>query len=130
MGHWCLGLAYVGKKMYTDAIREFQKARAAGGCPCELAALGYAYALAGNRSEAQSILREMKALTQQAYPFSYLIAEVYAGLGESDRAFEWLNKAYEQRDYQLTWLKLDPMVDSLRADPRFQDLLRRVGFTR
>jgi len=127
MGHWCLGLAYVGKRRYSDAISEFQKARAAGGCPCELAALGYTYAVAGNRVEAQGILREMKALSQKHYPFSYLIAEVYAGLADSDRAFEWLNRAYEERDCQLTALELDPMVDGLRGDPRFQDLIRRVG---
>jgi TolB-like protein/Tfp pilus assembly protein PilF len=127
MAHWCLGLAYVGKKMYQDAIGEFQKARSAGGCPCELAALGYTYAMAGDRPEARRILREMQNLSEQAYAFSYLIAEVYTGLGENDRAFEWLNKAYQQRDCQLTWLKLDPMIDALRPDPRFQDLVRRVG---
>jgi hypothetical protein len=55
------------------------------------------------------------------------IAEVYAGLADNDRAFEWLDRAYEERDCQLTWLKLDPMVDGLRGDPRFQDLMCRVG---
>ena len=120
-------MACVGKRMYTDAIREFQQARAAGGCPCELAALAYAYAVPGNRDEALGILRQMKALSQQSYPFSYLIAEVYAGLGDKDSAFEWLNRAYKERDGQLTSLELDPFVDSLRADLRFQDLLRRIG---
>jgi TolB-like protein/DNA-binding winged helix-turn-helix (wHTH) protein/Tfp pilus assembly protein PilF len=127
MAHWCLGLAYVGKKMYTDAIREFQKARAAGGCPCELAGLGYAYAVADNRDEALSILRQMKTQSQQSYPFSCLIAEVYAGLGDKDRAFEWLNRAYKERDGQLTSLGFDPFFDSLRSDPRFADLVRRMG---
>jgi TolB-like protein/DNA-binding winged helix-turn-helix (wHTH) protein/Flp pilus assembly protein TadD len=127
MAHWCLGLAYVGKKLYADAIRELQKARAAGGCPCELAALGYTYAVAGDRDDAQGILRQMKTLSQQSYPFSCLIAEVYAGLGDKDRAFEWLNRAYEERDGQLTSLELDPFFDSLRSDPRFQDLVRRIG---
>jgi adenylate cyclase len=130
MAHWCLGLAYVGKRQYSDAIREFQKARAAGGCPCELAGLGYTYAVAGNRVQAQGILREMKALSQQGYAFSYLIAEVYAGLADNDRAFEWFNRAYEERDCQLTALELDPMVDGLRGDARFQDLMRRVGLPR
>lgn len=127
MAHWCLGLAYVGKKMYTDAIREFQKARVEGGCPCELAALGYTHAVAGNRDEALGILHQMKVLSQQSYPFACLTAEVYAGLGDKDRAFEWLNRAYKERDGQLTSLELDPFFDSLRSDPRFQNLMRRVG---
>ena len=127
MEHWCLGLAYVGKRMYTDAISEFQKARAAGGCPCELAALGYTYAVAAKRDEALGILRQMKALSQQSYPFSCLIAEVYAGLGDKDSAFQWLNRAYKERDGQLTSLEVDPFFDSLRSDTRYHDLVRRVG---
>jgi hypothetical protein len=112
---------------YGEAIGEFQKARVAGGCPCELAGLGYTYVVAGKRAEAEGILRQMKALSQQTYPFSYLIAEAYTGLGDKDSAFKWLDRAYKERDGQLSWLGLDPFVDSLRSDPRFQDLVRRVG---
>jgi TolB-like protein/DNA-binding winged helix-turn-helix (wHTH) protein/Tfp pilus assembly protein PilF len=127
-GHWCLGMAYTAKKMYKEATDEFLKARASGGCPCELAALGYAYAAAGDKISASSILRELERRSEQGSPLSYLIAEVYAGLGENDRAFTWLDRAYKERDFNLpAWLKLDPMMDSLRSDPRLTDLVRRVG---
>jgi len=127
-GHWCLGMAYTAKKMYKEATEEFLKARASGGCPCELAALGYAYAAAGDKISASSILRELERRSKQGYPLSYLIAEVYAGLGENDRAFTWLDRAYKERDFNLpAWLKVDPMMDTLLSDPRFTDLVRRVG---
>jgi len=127
--HWCLGMAYASKKMYKEATDELLTARATGGCPCELAALGYTYAAAGQTISARSVLRELERRSEQGYPLSYLISEVYAGLGENDHAFAWLNRAYKERDGQLTWLKLDPMIDSLRPDPRFSDLLRRVGLS-
>jgi Tfp pilus assembly protein PilF len=127
-GHWCLGMAYTAKKMYKEATDEFLKARAVGGCPCELAALGYTYAAAGDKISASGILRELERRSDQGSPLSYLISEVYAGLGENDRAFQWLNRAYKERDCNLPgWLKVDPMMDTLRADPRFKDLVRRVG---
>jgi tetratricopeptide (TPR) repeat protein len=129
-GHWCLGMGYVAKKMYKEAVDELLKARVTGGCPCELAALGYTYAVSGDRVAAENILGELKIHSAQGYPLSYLIAEVYAGLHENDHAFEWLNRAYKERDCQLTWLKLDPMMDALRSDPRFENLVRGVGLPR
>jgi len=125
--HWCLGMGYASKKMYKEAIDEFLKTRVAGGCPCELAALGHTYAAAGDRASARNILQELEGRSRQLYPLSYLISEVYAGLGENDLAFAWLDRAYNERDGQLTWLKLDPLLDDLRPDPRFKDLLRRIG---
>jgi TolB-like protein/DNA-binding winged helix-turn-helix (wHTH) protein/Tfp pilus assembly protein PilF len=126
-GHWCLGMAYASKKMYKEATDELLRARATGGCPCELAALAYTYAAAGQTMSARSVLQELEKRSEQGYPLSYLISEVYAELGENDRAFAWLERAHKERDCQLTWLKLDPMIDSLRPDPRFKDLVRRVG---
>ena len=127
MAHWCLGLGYVAKGMYEKAIAELQTAVASGGCPCKAAALAYTYAVTGQRARAQDLLRELKTKADQGYELSYLIAEVYAGLRDHEHAFEWLNKAYNQRDCQLTWLKLDPLIDELRSDPRFADLMRRIG---
>jgi TolB-like protein/DNA-binding winged helix-turn-helix (wHTH) protein len=126
-GHWCLGMAYASKKMYKEAADELLRAPATGGCPCELAALAYTYAAAGQTMSARSVLQDLEKRSEQGYPLSYLISEVYAELGENDRAFAWLERAYRERDCQLTWLKLDPMIDSLRPDPRFKDLVRRVG---
>jgi TolB-like protein/DNA-binding winged helix-turn-helix (wHTH) protein len=127
MAHWCLGLAYVAKGMYEEAVQELRTAVATGGCPCKLAALGYTYAITGDRARAQGVLRDLKIKAEQGYELSYLIAEVYAGLRDYEQAFQWLNKAYNHRDSQLSWLKLDPLIDNLRSDPRLADLMHRVG---
>lgn len=88
------------------------------------AELGHAYAVAGKRDEAHKTLDEM-AKQRQISP--HYFALIYAGLGEKDRAFEWLNKSYEERAERLVWLKVDPRLDNLRSDPRFTDLLRRIS---
>jgi tetratricopeptide (TPR) repeat protein len=124
-GHWCLGLAYLGKARHNDAIIEFQKARALGEGPVVLWSLGYGYAVAGKKAEARGVLRELRRQSRDGYVSPYFTAGIYAGLGEKDHAFEWLDKAYEQRDWMQ--LKLDPFLDSLRSDPRFHELLRRVN---
>jgi tetratricopeptide (TPR) repeat protein len=123
--HWCIGLAYVGKEMYRQAIAEFQNAAALGEGPLALGALGYAYARAGDTKEARTVLQRLTMPSPQIYRSPWEIALVYVGLGEKERAFEWLNRAYEQRD--LAALKLHPLLATLRSDPRFQDLIRRVG---
>ncbi len=92
------------------------------------ASIGYTYAKAGRRSDAERLLDELKEESKQRYFPSYLVAESYAGLGEKDQAFEWLEKAYEERSGYLVWLRSEPRLDSLRADPRFQDLVRRMNF--
>ncbi len=84
------------------------------------------YAVSGRRDEAQKILNRLKGLSQRTYVSSADIALVYLGLGKKDQALAWLEKAYEERDSLLTSLK-EPMFDSLRSEPGFQDLLRRMG---
>jgi tetratricopeptide (TPR) repeat protein len=127
IAHWCLGMAYESKGMYEKAIAELKTAVATGGCPCKAAALAHAYAVTGQRARALDILKELKIKADQGYQLSYLIAGVYAGLRDHEDAFEWLNKAYNQRDDQLTWLKLDPFIDELRSDPRLAELMHRMG---
>ena len=73
------------------------------------------------------MLDELKQLSGQEYVPATSIALIYAGLGEKDQAFAWLDKGYEERAFQLQWLKIEPRWDSLRSDPRFQDLMRRIG---
>ena len=108
--------------MYKDAIREFEQGRN----PYTLAHLGNAYARAGRLSEARkAIARLNERIGKQNV--TYGIALVYAGLGEKDQAFAWLEKAYQVRDKGITCLKIDQCLDPLRSDPRFQDLVRRVG---
>ncbi len=127
IAHWCLGMGYASKGMYGKAIAELQTAVASGGCPCKAAALAHTYAVTGQINRARDLLRELKVKADQGYQLSYLIAGVYAGLRDRERAFEWLNKAYNERDSQLTWLKLDPFIDELRSDPRLAELMRRMG---
>ncbi|HEY1213487.1 MAG TPA: tetratricopeptide repeat protein, partial [Bryobacteraceae bacterium] len=124
-GHWCLGLAYLGKTRYDDAIAEFQKARALGERAAALWSLAYAYGVAGRKSEAREALREFRQQSRDGYVSPYFMAGIYAGLGEKDHAFEWLDRAYEEHD--LMGLRLDPFLDSLRSDPRFHELLRRLN---
>ncbi|MDQ3172299.1 MAG: hypothetical protein M3Q91_01140 [Acidobacteriota bacterium] len=88
------------------------------------AIMGHAYARWGKRSEAVGLLEEVTAAGSVS---SYSVAGIYAALGESNPAFEWLNKACEQHDVQLVSVKVDPTLDGVRSDPRYADLLRRVG---
>jgi TolB-like protein/DNA-binding winged helix-turn-helix (wHTH) protein len=88
---------------------------------------GYAYARSGRMIEAQSILSDMKKRSQTQGVGAYEAAFIYAALGKKDEAFEWLDRAYDQHDPGLTYLKVDPVLDPLRSDPRFGKLVRRVG---
>jgi hypothetical protein len=92
-----------------------------------LALLGHARAVAGQRAEAEAILGRLGAVSKQKYVPSYPIAVIHAGLGHDEEAFAWLERAYVERDSWLDYLGLDPRLDGLRPDPRFGDLLRRVG---
>jgi serine/threonine protein kinase/Flp pilus assembly protein TadD len=123
-----LGQAYEQKKIYQQEIATFQKGIAQSERnPKLLSALGHAYAVSGERDKANQILAELREISQQRYVSPYLFAVVYLGLGDKDQAFVWLDKAFQDRSSFLIWLKVEPQFDSLRDDPRFQDLLRRVG---
>ena len=127
-----LGFAYEQKGMIDAAIAEFSKAVAIssdGRRPVMEAALGHAYAVAGKRAEAQRVLDELKEASQRRFISPYGIALIYAGLGEKDQAFAWLNRACDERDNWLNYLKVEPRLDPLRSDARFTVLLRRVGLS-
>jgi DNA-binding winged helix-turn-helix (wHTH) protein/TolB-like protein/Flp pilus assembly protein TadD len=121
------GLAYEQKGMYPEAIAEFQKGVKLSGSPLMLALLGHAYAASGKKAEAQQVLSELQDLQGRRYVSPYTVAAIYAGLGERDQAFKWLEKAYEERDIWLMNLKVDPVFSKLRSDRRFPDLLARTG---
>lgn len=126
--HWKLGLAYEQKAMYEEAIEEFRKAiTLSGGSAQALVLLGHTYAVSGMRGEALKVLDELGELSKRKYVSSYRVAAIHLGLGEKERAFEWLWRAVEERDSWLAWLKVDPVLDDLRPDPRFADLVGRVG---
>ena len=127
-GYLWIGEAYVEKGMHEEAITEIRKAVAlSAGNARVLATLGYAYAVSGRRREALEALNELKVRSQQSYVSPYFIALIYAGLGENDRTLDWLEKAYQERHPYLAFLKVEPVFRNLRSDPRFQDLVRRVG---
>jgi len=125
-----LPAAYEQKGMFREAIAGFQKsASLSGGGELTLskAGLGHVYAVTGKRVDAQLMLDDLKRLSGQEYLPSTSIALIYTGLGKKDQAFAELQQGYEQRAFQMQWLKLDPRWDSLRSDPRFHDLIRRMG---
>ena len=121
------GLAYEAKGMYPEAIADFQKGVKLSGSPLILALLGHAYAASGKKSEAQHVLSELQDLQGRQYVSPYTVAAIYAGLGEKDQTFKWLEKANEERDIWVMNLKVDPVFGKLRSDRRFTDLLARAG---
>ena len=92
-----------------------------------LALLGHAYGVSGKRAEALQVISELQELQGRQYVSPYTVAAIYAGLGEKDQAFKWLEKANDERDIWLMNLKVDPVFSKLRADRRFADLLARAG---
>jgi TolB-like protein/Flp pilus assembly protein TadD len=119
-----LGRACVEKGMYSEAIAAFEKAVQLSGNREGRPALAHAYAKAGRTGVARSILAEMKIHTGGRYVASPMIARIHLGLGEIDEAFEWLRKGIEERSYWIVFLKMDPVYDEIRSDPRFANLLR------
>ena len=129
--HAMLGLAYLRKGMPERAVAEAQKARALSGTRPDVIALdGYTLARAGRRREALATLDDLRRLASPREPSPFLVALVYVGLEDRDRAFEWLEKALEARSWELPMLKVDPIFDTLRSDPRFPALLDRLGLPR
>jgi TolB-like protein/DNA-binding winged helix-turn-helix (wHTH) protein/Tfp pilus assembly protein PilF len=121
-----LGFAYTGKGMYREAIAAYEEAiRLGNKSPSAQIYLGTAYARAGERTKAQAILRQLE--TSKEYVSPTELAALYGALGEREKAFTSLEKAYAARDLQLQYLKVNPNFDALRDDPRFADLVRRIG---
>jgi serine/threonine-protein kinase len=127
--HWRFGLVLRKMGRYELAITEGEKGvKFSGGSSLMSAALAQTFAAPGRRSQAAEILDELTRLAKEKYIAPYFFAGVHAGLGEDDRAIEYLEKSYEEHSHWLICLHIDPSMDDLRSDPRFQDLLRRVGF--
>jgi serine/threonine protein kinase/lipoprotein NlpI len=123
-----LGLSYEASGDLPRAIAECQRAREIETTiPWPSAELAHAYAVSGRKGEAEEILRQLKERSKQSYVPAYNFAEIYIGLGDKDQTMALLEKAYADRSMLLTFLKADPEFDSLHSDPRFKDLVRRVG---
>ena len=112
--------------MYAEAIDQFQHGVKLSGSPLMMSLLGHAYAASGKKAEAQRILVELDQ-QKQRYVSPYTIATIYAGLGDKDQAFKWLEKAFDERDIWLMNMRVDPVLKGIRSDSRFTDLLKRIG---
>jgi TolB-like protein/Tfp pilus assembly protein PilF len=121
------GLVLLQQARYEDAIADFRRATGIDSSPRRLSHLGFGYGLAGKPAEARLILRKLQGLSKSVYVSPWCFALVYTGLGDKDRAFFWLEKAFSERSADLIALKVTPAYDSLRSDARFTDLLTRVG---
>ena len=126
--HLILGEVYIQQRKYPEAIAAFIKARdLSHGNSEAIASIGYAAALAGDKAKARAVLDELKGLSVQHYIPPFNVAMVYTGLGDQNEALSWLEKACEERDVRVTILKVDPRWDSLRSNPRFIAILKRIG---
>src|SRR6201991_3550225 len=124
-----LSWVLVRQGKFSEAIAELNTARQIDDNHYVVGALGQAYALSGKKNEALACIAQLKEWSKQRYVSPHSIAMIYAGLGDKDPAFEWLEKAIAARSEHLGWLKVDPRMDPLRSDPRFASLEQRVGVT-
>ena len=130
LAHDCLGFAHLQKGRSDAAVAEFSTAlNLSHGDPQSISALGYAYAISGKANEAAAISTQLENSSESKYLPAYFIAIVEAGRGRKDEAITWLERAYENRSAQLPDAKTEPMLDSLRSDPRFRNLIRKMGLT-
>ncbi|HKP71432.1 MAG TPA: tetratricopeptide repeat protein [Pyrinomonadaceae bacterium] len=128
MAHFLLGMAYEQVGRYEEALASYERAIAlSGSSPAMLAAPGHAYAMLGRTDDARRVLSELHALSAHQFVSPYHVAVIHAALGETDEAFDWLNRACDVQSEALIWLAVDPMLDSLRSDPRFNSLMARIG---
>jgi len=124
-----IALSYAQEKRYPEAIASLEKCvpRSVRGRALSLGLLAQMYGLAGRKREAQKMVNELKERSRHHYVFPSVFANAYLGLGEKEQALTWLERAYEEQDPHLFYLKVDPFMDPLRSEPRFQALLRRVN---
>jgi tetratricopeptide (TPR) repeat protein len=129
MAHYVLGRALMRLGDHAKAIRHFESTKSHDSeIPLLEAALGLAYAVTGQSDKARLIARKFTAAARTRYVPPTYLGMLYAGLGQRDEAFRWLEIAFKERADGLTWLNVDPMLDDLRSDPRLQDLILRIGF--
>ena len=127
--HYDLGMALWAQGKTEEALAAFRTSRShAGSVPVIEGSLGWALGRAGHEDEARAVAGELEARREAGHCSACSIASVYAGLGDSNTACEWLDRAYEERDGQLIFIGQWPWFQHLRSDPRFQALLRRMNF--
>jgi len=128
MLHYILGRAYRRLGKGTKAIAQFKAAqKSSGELPLVDAVLGLAYAVSGRKEQTQQLIDTFKAASRKRYVPPTYFAILYAGFGDKDQTLAWLEKGFQERADLLTWLNVEPMMDDVRSDPRFQNLIRRIG---
>jgi TolB-like protein/DNA-binding winged helix-turn-helix (wHTH) protein/tetratricopeptide (TPR) repeat protein len=128
--HIALGAAFEEQGIWSQAVSEYQKAVALSqNNPMALASLGSVYGHLGDREGARKVIARLREASKHHYVSAFDMATVFAGVGDSDSAFHWLEKAYADRESQMAFLNISRRTDPLRSDPRFADLLRRMGLS-
>jgi len=127
LAHYFLGLSYAQKGEFGQALLSLRHAAEIGDSTWRYPGLGYVYAQAGERQQATLILQKLLELGKQQYVPAIYSAAVYVGLGDFDRAFEWLRRAVKGRDWLIAWFHADPMWDALRSDSRLDALQGDFG---
>ena len=127
LAHMVLCETYNFNGQFAEAIAECEKARGLNDDPAVLSFLAVAYARSGKREEAMKAVAQMHELSRQRYVPAYGFGYAYAALDDKDQAFQWLERSLEDRGWEITYIKVDPGIDSLRSDPRFNNLVKRVG---
>jgi tetratricopeptide (TPR) repeat protein len=125
--HFFLGRCYEKKQLLDEAIAEHEKSVALSRVPQNLGGLGLIYARAHKRDKALEILKELEAWSEKSYVSPCYLALICFELNDTEKAFKWLERAYENRDAELVYLKADPQFDGFRSDPKFQELTRLIG---
>jgi eukaryotic-like serine/threonine-protein kinase len=128
LAHYTLGWASLQLHDFKTGIAELEKARSLEDKPWVVGTLAYGYALSGNRTTALKLIAELHEQAKHRHVTPYWFAMTSIALGDKDDAFNWLEQSYEERSFWLGWLKLDQMLDPLRDDPRFKDLIKRLHF--
>jgi serine/threonine protein kinase/Tfp pilus assembly protein PilF len=125
--HMVLGNALLLKGDHAGGIKEIEKAKELESTPHLKGVLAFHYARGGRKDDARKLLQDLQEQEKVRYVAPYWIAMIYVGLDEKDKAFEWFEKAYQERSWFLIFIKMDPLMDSVRSDPRYLSLIRRIG---
>jgi adenylate cyclase len=126
LAQYAIGWIDIQAGKFNEATPEMQKARAMDSPPFVAGFLGYAYAKAGERTNAEATITELNQMSSHRFVSPFCTAIIYVGLGDKVRALDGLEKAYEARSWELLWLKMDRIFDPLRSEPRFVALLKKV----
>ncbi|HEU5240284.1 MAG TPA: tetratricopeptide repeat protein [Pyrinomonadaceae bacterium] len=129
LGRYLLGLTYNNNRMYREAIELAEKTlQADPNNQLMLQVAGYAYARSGRPEDAKAIIARFKEISKTQYVISFFVATIYAGLGEKENAFSELETGFKERDWRLSaLLKMEPMIEPLRDDPRYKEMLKRLN---